>query len=74
MLMIPGVPPIHSTIRSFCFNVGNLIKNDNRICSGYSVGTDPSGRVAVSATCDGVDGKKYSIRVEVIPVEEGGEL
>lgn len=70
----PAIPPTNDGIRQFLQELSQAIAPVDVMCPGYSVASDPSGRILVSATCVAKDQNQYSIRVELVPVEEGGAL
>lgn len=71
MLSVPSIPMTGTGMRNFIHEMEQLIIPTDDECKGYSIVTDPSGRLAVSANVLTTDkGKRYSIAIDIRPATD----
>ena len=68
----PKVPLTNFGLRDFLQSLTYKVQNNDLPCPGYSVATDPTGRVLVSATFYPLGGKTglHSINIEITSIED----
>lgn len=71
MLSVPRIPMTGTGMRNFIHELEQLIIPTDAECKGYSIVTDASGRLAVSANVQTTDqGKRYSIAIDIRPATD----